>query len=382
MAKRTAAYSGNNKVKLIKGGRPYFDQMQKMICEARESVFLQVYIFDVDGTGKKIARALLNAAKNGVKVYVLLDGYASQQFPEKWIERFSVAGIHFRWFEPLLKSKNYYFGRRLHHKVLVVDSEHALVAGINVSDRYNDTSQQPAWLDWALYVKGDVVPAIESTCAKWAKVRRHRKNNGVKIKISTGHSAVRVRVNDWVNRELQITNSYREMFRDATSHIIIMSSYFMPGNSFRKQLSKAANRGVKVQVVLAGTSDIGLAKYAERFVYPWLLRHKIEIYEYQKNILHGKIATYDGQWVTAGSYNFNNISAFASIELNLDVKDEGLAKHVESELTKIIRMDCVQITQDVYKQSTSLFQLFLQRSAYDIIRVLLFLFTFYFKQRE
>jgi cardiolipin synthase len=80
-----------------------------------------------------------------------------------------------------------------------------------------------------------------------------------------------------------------------------------------------------------------IAKAAERFFYPWLLRHNIEIYEYRKKVLHGKMATYDRQWVTVGSYNFNNISTYASVELNLDVLSQPFAKQVDKEFEEIIR---------------------------------------------
>ena len=87
----------------------------------------------------------------------------------------------------------------------------------------------------------------------------------------------------------------------------------------RRLLTNAAKRGVKIKVITAGPSDIMLAKHAERWMYDWLLRNKIELYEYQPAILHAKVAVCDSEWITIGSYNLNNISAYASIELNLDV---------------------------------------------------------------
>jgi cardiolipin synthase len=113
-----------------------------------------------------------------------------------------------------------------------------------------------------------------------------------------------------------------------------------------------------------------------------MLRNKIEIYEYLPKIVHSKVATYDSKWLTVGSYNVNNISAYASIELNLDVSDASFVQHVEKRLNRIIEMDCILITEEEYKMRTTLWQQFLQRSAYDIFRFILFIFTFYFRQRE
>ena len=117
-------------------------------------------------------------------------------------------------------------------------------------------------------------------------------------------------------------------------------------------------------------------------MYDWLFRNKMQVYEYQDTILHGKMAVYDGIWMTNGSYNVNKISAYASVELNMDVRNEAFAASVEQELEEIIRNHCVQITPENYFHHTGLFKRFLQRIAYETIRILFFLFTFYFKQEK
>jgi len=193
---------------------------------------------------------------------------------------------------------------------------------------------------------------------------------------------VGVRINDWVRGRKEITATYLKMLRNAKSHVTIVSSYLLPGKLLQRNLRLAAKRGVKIRLVMAGMSDVATAKYAERYMYQWLLRNKIEIFEYEKNILHGKIAMCDGQWLTLGSYNVNNISAYASIELNLDVHNPEFAKQAERNIEMIIKNDCKEITEKEYNSNATLLNRFLQRSAYDIFRLSLFLFTFYFKQRE
>src|SRR5687767_13574534 len=114
-------YTLRNKVKLVRGGREYFDQLLKLIREAKDNIHLQTYIYDDDETGKEVTDALKDAVERGVMVYLIVDGYASQIMSKRFISRMKEAGIHFRFFEPLFKSKYFYFGRRLHHKVVVVD---------------------------------------------------------------------------------------------------------------------------------------------------------------------------------------------------------------------------------------------------------------------
>jgi cardiolipin synthase len=381
-----ASFLPHHSVRLIKGGREYFDLLEQMIRETQDTLHLQVYIFDEDDTGRQIARALMAAARRNVKIFVLVDGYASQNISREFIQNLRDAGIYFRFFEPFLKSKHLYFGRRLHHKVVVSDAARCLVGGLNISDRYNDTPENSAWLDWALYVEGLVAGVLDTLCNRRTRNRGFMKSRAAQhdmppANLVRGECGVRVRVNDWVHRKNQIYKSYLEMFSNATTNLIIMSPYFMPGGEFRKKMKGAVQRGVKIQVILAGVSDISMSKFAERFVYRWLLKNNIEIYEYQKKVLHGKIAVCDGEWMTDGSYNVNDLSAHASIELNLDVNNRAFAQQVEERLRGIMRDDCLQITNEV-DHRTSFFGRLQQRAAYDVMRVLLFLFTFYLRQRD
>jgi cardiolipin synthase len=369
-------------LRLVKSGSEFFDLLENLIGSARHSVHLQTYIFANDETGSRIANALKEAARRNVTVFVLADGYASQGLPDLFIEKLQAAGVHFQYFDPLLKSKYFYFGRRLHHKVVAIDSEYALVGGINISDNYNDTVDAPAWLDWAMYVEGNIAVGLNAVCERRLKIQKTREEPKTPETSDGINYQIRIRINDWVRRKREITRSYLSMLRSATSHVTIMSSYFLPGKELRKQMALAAKRGVKIRVVMGSYSDIMLARYAEQYMYRWLLRNNVEIYEYLPKIIHSKLATADGKWLTVGSYNVNNISAYASIELNLDVNDVKFVQLVQDRLNRIIELDCILITEEEYRMRATLWQRFLQRSAYDIFRFTFFIFTFYFKQRE
>lgn len=378
-------YRPNATVRLVRAGHEYFNLLDKLIHEAQDSIHLQTYIFEPDETGTRVAKALIQAAKRGVKVYVIVDGYASQNLSKDFIRALRDVGIYFRFFAAYFKSKHFYFGRRLHHKVFVVDGRYSLVGGINIGNHYNDTAHNVAWLDWAVYCDGDISARLRKICEARVQGKGRRsfvRHTMLEIQKNKPVILARPRINDWVRRKKEITNSYLEMFRRSKDSIYMISSYFLPGNLLRKNIAAAAKRGVKIKVIVAGISDVALAKYAERYMYGWFLRHGIEIWEYQRKVLHAKLSTYDGQWVTIGSYNVNNISAYASVELNVDIYNEGFAHDVERRLKRIMALECVQITPELYTQKQTLWERFLQRSAYDIFRILLFLFTFYFKQRD
>jgi cardiolipin synthase len=166
-------YSFRNRVKLIQGGAGYFLAMTDMIRQAKYAIHLQTYIFDHDETGISIGEELMSASRRGVQVFVLLDGYASRHLPLSFIEQLRSSGIYFRFFEPILKSNSFYFGRRLHHKILVTDNRFSLVGGINISNRYNDMPGEPAWLDWAVHAEGEVSYELFKVCVEfWYRFQR------------------------------------------------------------------------------------------------------------------------------------------------------------------------------------------------------------------
>ena len=382
-------FTGQNNVRLVRGGKEYFDLLVELIQKAKDTIHLQTYIFDSDETGQMVGEALMDAARRGVSVFVLIDGYASKNIDREFVTTVREAGVYFRFFEPLFKSSNFYFGRRLHHKIFVADALHSLIGGINISNRYNDMPDEQAWLDFGFYAYGKVAREFCVLCSNtWkgfktsVKVPRcpsFEHEDGIE---TDKDSLVRIRRNDWARGRNQISATYLRMFRMATSELIIMSAYFLPGDRFKRALRQAARRGVKIKVIMAGYSDVVIAKNAEKFMYDWLLRHNIEIYEVRDRVLHAKIATCDGQWMTIGSYNVNDISAHASIEANVEVHDPAFVKKVDELFNHIIQTECVRVTETSHVKTKNILRQPLRWMAYQFIRVLLFLFTFYFKPKR
>jgi len=384
--KQSKAYIPHNKVKLVRGGRAYFTALTRLINQAQHVIHLQVYIYSADETGQQVASVLKEAVRRGVTVYLLADGYASKELPTAFIKEMQTAGVNFRFFEPILKSEHFYFGRRMHHKVLVVDGYYGLVGGINISNRYNDLDDTPAWLDWALYMEGPAAAALHKICIDvWARPAQLALKRSLQQEFPAlppaGNSPLRIRRNDWVKSKNQISRSYIDMLKKATSSVIIMSGYFLPGTIIRHHLSRAAKRKIDIRVIVAEKSDVTLAKHAERYMYRWLLKRDIKLYEYTRSVLHGKMATRDKKWVTIGSYNVNDISAYASVELNIDVNDAEFATHVQQQLESIMDNDCVLVTEEDYNKKYNFFQRFIQYCSYWLVRIIFYLFTFYFKQR-
>ena len=382
-------YTAINDVELIRGGKDYFVALLQLIDNARETIHFQTYIYTEDETGRLVTDALKKAVKNKVEVYLMADGYASQDLSASFVGELKSGGIHFRFVEPVFKSSNFYFGRRMHYKVVVADATHALVGGVNIANKYNDMPGKPAWLDFALLVTGEVSMDLCMQCRKtWKGYQVSNKIAACGNKLfdkeilSKNICEVRMRCNDWVWRKNDISRTYIEMLNNATSQVTILCSYFLPGKKMRRQIELAIKKGVNIRIIAAGPSDVMLSKYAERWLYDWLLRLGIELYEYQRNILHAKIAVCDNQWMTIGSYNINNISAYASMELNLDVRNAAFATNVYKKLEEIIANDCMRITHENLLKTTNVFKQFVRWLSYQFIRVMFYLFTFYFKQKS
>lgn len=378
-----------NKIQLIKSGKQYFDLLLSLINHAKESIHLQTYIYNDDETGNLIMDALKIASNRKVKIYILVDGYGSKNLSKTFINKLKIEKINFRFFEPLFKNDYFYFGRRIHHKMIVVDTRFAVVGGMNIANKYNDMPELPAWIDYAIYAEGTIAKELCILC--WKTWNGFTVNMGItpcdEKTISfcfndNETSLIRMRRNDWVRRKNEISTTYKEIFKNADKQITIMCSYFLPGSKVRKLLRCAVEKNVSVRLILAGQSDVKIAKSAERWMYDWLLRNNIEIYEYQPTVLHAKICVVDEIFVTIGSYNLNNISAYASIELNIDVKDALFAKEVTTTLNTILKNDCIQITDEKYKQTNNIFKQLYNWGCHKIFRIGFFLFTFYFKQQE
>ncbi|RYY62577.1 MAG: phospholipase [Chitinophagaceae bacterium] len=374
-------------VRIVRGGKEFFGLALEMIRRATSVIHLQTYILECDSTGRLITAALSDAVKRGVFVYLLADGYASRSLPVSFVNELRAAGINFGFFAPLFKSGSLYVGRRLHHKLLVIDIAEVLTGGINISDRYNELPHQPAWLDFALYAKGTVAGELYTLCCKtWNNFRDGVDFPAARQMHSPEPSGVQSMVavcrNDWVRRKNDVSSTYVRMLRSSASEVIIICSYFIPGRILRQQLAAASKRGVRIRVITAGISDVGIAKQAERYAYSFLLENGIEIYEYCRTVLHGKMAVSDDQWMTIGSYNLNNISTYASIELNINVDDPRIARNTAGYLRQLIMDDCNPVTCVGFHGSGGIAGKFIRWISYVMVRIIIYLFTFYYKHHH
>jgi len=334
------------------------------------------YIVDDDETGRRIVNALIRAAKRGVRVYFLLDAYGGNSFSKELINKVEEAGILFRMFSPALISKDFQLSLRLHHKVLLIDGFTAIIGGMNVADRYHGKTGLKEWLDFAILIKGPECAHVLFILKKlWNKAFISRKERSRE----TMHHPVRyvddvklkVIQNNWYRNKIEILKSYRSALKHAQNRMTIFASYFLPGRNERRLLRNASRRGVDIKIVLSAESDAPVFKRATNFLYDFILRNNITIYEYLPSNLHAKVAIVDGNWSTIGSYNLNHLSDYGSIEMNVDILDTQFAEMFEEILLEIIKNDCRQVTfEDYTHRKTWLFQI-TDWFSYQMIRIMM-----------
>lgn len=338
-----------NHVEFYLDGPRFQDDYIKLIDQAQKSIHLQTYIFEMDKFGTRVHLALIRAALRGVHVYLLIDSMGSRTFPEVAEEELKSAGVFFKRFNALHLKWLYRWGRRLHHKVLLVDHLKAFIGGINIYDAIHEDNPVPQ-LDFAVLVEGPVTVDITNYCRlvfkrAWRKELHYEpftEKNKKELFHPSGYE-VGISINDWVHRRWKISRQYSKMTSLAQNQLTLVNSYFFPRKKFMQQLVKLAKRGVRVRLVLPTLSDWPSYIYASEYLYSYFLKHGVEIYQWKESILHGKLATVDNSWSTVGSFNLNYTSYQQNMEMNVDVYNQEFTEALNEEIEKIIMFGCEKV---------------------------------------
>lgn len=344
-------YQPADEITLVHSGADYFDRLIRLIDAARQTIHLQTYIFDADETGRLVAAALKRAAARGVRVKVLADGVGSNSLPPAFVQDLLSAGVEFRLFKHVISLWKWSFGRTMHHKVTVADAEQALVGGINIADKYRGTPDMPAWLDFAVYIRGAVCVHLFEMCESVFSRQYWKRKYPVfsfkkKPQLPRPEGLIRFRQNDWMRGRSEVFQSYRQAVRSARSLMVIVASYFLPGYTARKRLAVKARRGVEIKILLTGPSDVYLSRLAEQHLTTWLIGKGIRVFRWTRSVMHGKALLVDDHLVTIGSYNINRLSQIRSMELNVDILDPAFVRHFSQNIQELLHHHCEEITAE------------------------------------
>lgn len=338
-------FAGGNHLRLLRTGVEYFPALIEAIDTARHEVHLETYIFADDVTGREVAAALARAARRGVGVRVLVDGFGARGFETGMGANLDDAGVEVLVYRPEVGRFSFrrHRLRRLHRKLAVIDGEIGFAGGINVIDDF-DASAEPRF-DYAVRIEGPLVARLHLAVrdvwrlVRWASLGR-RPPPPVSLpprRLSmAGNMQAALLLRDNLAHRHDIEYAYLDGIRGARREILLANAYFLPGRRFRSALLLAAQRGVKVSLLLQGRSDHVLFHYATQALYDRLLAAGVRVFEYDRAELHAKVAVIDDDWATVGSSNIDPFSLLLAREANVVVRDAAFAGELRASLAGML----------------------------------------------
>lgn len=337
----------HNKIILLNSGAQYFPALESAIEHAKYEIHLQTYIFKYDATGTVISEALIRAAKRGVAVHLLMDGFGSLDFPNKITQKLITEGVQVLIYRKELLTFKFlkHRLRRMHRKLVVMDAQIAFIGGINIIDDDPNTNKPLPRFDHAVRIEGPLLANIYPVVKRlWMLVawvhfkKRWTRQSELKPQLkSSGTQRAALVIRDNIRHRRDIEHAYLKAIATAEEEIIIANAYFLPGRNFRKALINAARRGVRVILLLQGKIEYRIQHYASRALYGNLLESGIKIYEYHKSYLHTKVAVIDKYWSTVGSSNIDPFSLLLAREANIIVTDHAFSLELRASLQQALR---------------------------------------------
>ena len=336
-----------NRLQLLRTGAEFFPALEAAIAAARHEVYLESYIFADDAAGRRVARALAEAAGQGVRTHVIVDGMTVKRYMGGLHEQLLAANVSLAIYRPDISPWDFSARRlrRLHRKIAVIDARVAFIGGINIIDDMHTPGHTPPRYDYAVRIEGPLVASIRAeTDRLWRLVALSNFKQWWEESplppadtAPGGYQRAAFLVRDNFRHRSDIEDAYLAVIERANEEIILASAYFFPGAQFRRALVAAAARGVRVTLLLQARVEYMMLHYASRALYGQLLDAGVQIFEYTKSFLHAKVAVVDGRWATVGSSNIDPLSLLLMREANVVVEDRRFALELrESLLERVV----------------------------------------------
>lgn len=398
--KRDPLWHEGNQITLLQNGQEFFPAICKAIDQAQKRLHLETYIFNLDDSGNSVLDALRRACERGVRVRVVIDGFGSDVHALQIAEQLKAMRARYRiyrpkpqgWREPRLSLRRL---RRLHRKMLVVDERIGFVGGINILDDFDDVplingegrprfdfavrcegpivddmvrAQQALWLRmaWRRRKDWDSFTQRFTLWREWRKRRQERKKAEQAGQVFEGIRASLL-LRDNVRHRQQIEQAYLQLLCKAKEQVILANAYFFPGRTLRRRIEQAAERGVRVRLLLQGHAEYFLQYRACRFMYGQLLDHGIELYEYKASYLHAKVAVID-DYSMVGSSNLDPFSLLLAREANVLIQDQPFTQNLQARLEYEIEHNAARVYPELY-QRLGVFSRLVDYLAYGMLRL-------------
>lgn len=351
-----------NEVELLVDGDATYEAIGAAIDAARSSVHAEYYLIRRGATADWFRERLIAAARRGVTVRLLIDGYGSFWIGQRWLKPLRAAGVKAAIFLParllLLQPMNL----RNHRKIVVVDNEVAFTGGVNIGDEYRGKSGP--WRDMHVRVRGPAVARLATIFAQdfhfaardEAPPQEAAPGSGSGSEAAGGEGRGDATVAivrsgpdvEGLSRET-IHRLFFSAITTARSSICIMTPYFVPDRTIVLALETAALRGVSVRLLLPGRNNHGFYALAGRCFYEGLLEAGVEIYEYGPGMIHAKTMVVDGAVAFVGSANMDLRSFRLNFEVHAVMSGAGVASKIGGCFEEDIRVSN-PIKLDVFRR--------------------------------
>ncbi len=344
-----------NRCTLLENGEAFFPAVFDAIRAAEREVIVETFILFEDKVGNALHAALVDTARRGVSVDLLVDGFGSSELTPEFIAGLTAAGVRVRVFDPgvrFLGLRTNVF-RRMHRKIVVVDGRRAFVGGINYSADHLADFGPEAKQDYSIEVTGPLVAEIhrfvraavaEPGRRRWFQRRAVPPPEAALPAAGDAQALFVIRDNH--ERRTDIERHYRVAIRAARQRVVIANAYFFPGYRLLHELRRAARRGVDVRLILQGEPDMQIVKTAAEMLYRHLLRAGVRIYEYCERPLHGKVALTDDEWATVGSSNLDPLSLALNLEANVMIRDRDFNRRLSERLDALMASSCTEVARE------------------------------------
>ncbi len=333
---------GGNQVEIFQEANATFAALEAAIRQARHHIHAEYYIWRPDETGIHFRDLLIEKARAGVQVRLLLDAVGCFWITRKFTQPLLDAGARVAYFLPLrLLRRKLSPHMRNHRKIVVVDGRVAFLGSQNIGDEYRGRLRKLSpWYDTHMYVAGPAALFVQRTFAEdWLFATREdltgeeffpqpeRPGSSIVQILPTGPDQ---NISPLEQIVFAAVSSARRQIRIATP-------YFVPGPALRMAFTHACSRGVQVELVLPTRSDALIVLWAGRSFYEELIERGVKIYEYDGGVLHSKLMTVDHRWCMVGSANMDVRSFRLNFEITALVYDQNVTAELANSIDRFCR---------------------------------------------
>jgi cardiolipin synthase len=341
-------------------GEAFYEAELAAIRAAKRSIHLEAYIFHEGRIASRFVEALTERARAGVKVRLTLDAFGNLFTRRRFFRELCAAGGEVEWYQPLRWYTLKRYNNRTHRELLVIDSKLAFVGGAGIADWWIGSHGKPPWRDTVLRFEGSLVPVLQGIFAEnWLAASGeilfgedcYAAAAGASTRADGGEGGERGEGGEGgegagplgflvpsTPSEARATRArllLQTLVAAARQSIRIQTPYFVPDRSARRELVRAAERGVSVELIVPGHwNNHKATRFASRARYGELLRAGVVIHEYAASMIHTKTLVVDGCVSLVGSSNWDNRSASLNDEVNLVVSSEALAARLGEDFSK------------------------------------------------